>query len=66
MLNILFGFFLFGILVVLSLRAFYRAFKNDESLSTNQAALLVALAIGTLMALSLGLLKEYNMQLITY
>lgn len=55
MINILFGFFLFGMLCFLCARFFYLAAKKEQPLTIQNFALLAALAIGSLIALSLGL-----------
>ena len=55
MLNVLFGFFLFGMLCFLCVRFFYRAAKQEQPMTIQDFSLLAALAIGSLIALSLGL-----------
>ena len=55
MLNILFGFFLFGLMCALSAKGLYRAYNNQGSFSTKDYALLLALFIGTLTAFYCGM-----------
>ncbi|MDY4920872.1 MAG: hypothetical protein SO119_07380 [Phascolarctobacterium sp.] len=66
MLNILFALFLFGMLVTLCAKAFMRAMKEEQPLNSKEAALLVALAVGSLIALSAGASSVYHVQLITF
>ncbi len=66
MLNILFALFLFGMLVTLCVKALWRALNNREPLSAKETALLVALAIGCLLALSAGSSAVYRMPLLFY
>lgn len=66
MLNILFALFLFGMLVSLCIKAFMRALNNQEPLNAKEAALLVALSIGCLVALSAGANAVYRTPLIFF
>lgn len=66
MYNILFGLFLFGMLVSNSIRIFYRALKEDTPASPQEYALLLALAIGSMIALQLGCRSVYGVGLDFY
>ena len=57
MLNILFAFFLFGMLCVLCGKGIYRVYKYQQGFSPQEYALLVALSIGTLAAIYMGVNK---------
>ena len=57
MLNILFAFFLFGMLCVLCGKGIYRVYKNQKGFTPKEYALLVALSIGTLAAIYMGMNK---------
>ena len=57
MLNILFAFFLFGMLCVLCGKVIYRVYKYQQGFSPQEYALLVALSIGTLAAIYMGVNK---------
>lgn len=63
MLNIFFSLFLFGMLVVLCIKAFIRALHQQQPLNGKEAALLVALSIGCLAALSAGTQSIYKIPL---
>ncbi len=63
MLNILFALFLFGMLVVLCGKAINRASKQQQPLNSKEAALLIALSLGCLIALSAGASAVYRTQL---
>ena len=58
MLNILFAFFLFGMLCVLCGKGIYRVYKYQQGFSPQEYALLVALSIGTLAAIYMGVNKR--------
>lgn len=66
MYNILFGLFLFGMLVSNSIRIFRRAIKEDIPASPQEYALLLALAIGSMIALQLGCRAVYGVGLDFY
>ena len=57
MLNILFAFFLFGMLCVLCGKGIYRVYKYQQAFTMKEYALLVALSIGTLAAIYMGINK---------
>ena len=57
MLNILFAFFLFGMLCVLCVKGIYRVYKYQTGFTPKEYALLVALSIGTLAAIYMGVNK---------
>ena len=57
MLNILFAFFLFGMLCVLCGKGIYRVYKYQQAFTMKEYALLVALSIGTLVAIYMGMNK---------
>lgn len=63
MLNILFALFLFGMLLVLCGKAIHRASKQQQPLNSREAALLIALSLGCLIALSAGASAVYRTQL---
>ncbi len=63
MLNILFALFLFGMLVVLCGKAINRALKQQQPLNSKEAALLIALSLGCLIALSAGASAVYRTQI---
>lgn len=63
MLNIFFALFLFGMLVVLCIKAIMRTLNQQIPLNGKEAALLVALSIGCLAALSAGVQAIYKTQL---
>lgn len=63
MLNIFFALFMFGMLVVLCAKAIFRALKQQKPLYTKEIALLVALAIGCLLALNAGVSSVFHTQL---
>ena len=54
MLNIFFALFLFGMLVTLCIKVFTRAVKQQQPVNSKEAALLVALSLGCLLALNAG------------
>lgn len=51
MLNLFFALFLFGMLCFFCLRGLYRAVKYKQGFTVNEFALVIALFIGTLLAL---------------
>ncbi len=55
MLNVYFGLFLFGLLCFFCGSFLYRAFKMARPMTVKDLALLTALSVGSLIALSLGL-----------
>ncbi len=57
MLNILFGFFLFGLMCAVAGKGLYRVSKNLGTFSTKDYSLLVALFIGTITAFYFGMHK---------
>lgn len=57
MLNILFAFFLFGMLCVLCAKGIYRVYKYHQGFTAKEYALLVALFIGVLVAIHMGVSK---------
>lgn len=63
MFNLLFSLFLFGMLITLCSRAFTRAYRQQQPLTGKEAALLVALAIGCLAALTAGANAVYRVPL---
>lgn len=63
MLNLLFSLFLFGMLVVLCAKAIYRAMHNQQPLHPKELALLIALSLGCLLAMSAGASAVYRTQL---
>ena len=66
MLNILFSFFFFGMLVVLCGKAIRRAMHQQQPLNSKEAALLIALSLGCLFALNAGVSAVYKTQLLFY
>ena len=66
MLNIFFALFLFGMLVTLCIKVFNRAVKQQQPVNSKEAALLVALSLGCLLALTAGASAVYHTQLITF
>ncbi len=66
MLNIFFALFLFGMLVVLCAKAIIRVLNKQQPLNTKEAALLIALSIGCLLALNAGVSSVFHTQLIFY
>lgn len=66
MLNILFALFLFGMLITLCRRIFKRAFSEQQSITMQEIALLVALSIGCLAALHAGAAAVYRAQLLSF
>ena len=63
MLNIFFSLFLFGMLVTLCVRIFTRAVKQQQAIDSREAARLVALSLGCLLALNAGASAVYHTQL---
>lgn len=57
MLNILFAFFLFGLLCALCIKGLYRALKYQQGFTAKDYALLVALFIGIVLSLYMGMSK---------
>lgn len=55
MINILFAIFLFGVLCAICAKGIYRAIKYKQSLSSQEYALLTALAISIIIALYAGI-----------
>ena len=66
MLNIFFALFLFVLLVTLCIKVFTRAVKQQQPVNSKEAALLVALSLGCLLALNAGASAVYHTQLITF
>ena len=66
MLKILFALFLFGMLVTLCIRVFTRAVRQEQPVNSKEAALLVALSLGCLLALNAGASAVYHTQLISF
>lgn len=66
MYNIFFGLFLFGMLVANSIRIFRRALKEDVPATSQEYAMLLALAIGSMIALQLGCKAVYGVGLDFY
>ena len=66
MLNIFFALFLFGMLVTLCIRVFTKAVKQQQPINSKEAALLVALSLGCLLALNAGASAVYHTQLIAF
>lgn len=64
--NIFFALFLFGMLVTLCVRIFTRAIKFQQGIDSKEAALLVALSLGCLLALNAGASAVYHTQLISF
>lgn len=63
MLNILFSLFLFGMLVSASIRVFRKAVKEGQPVTAQELALLVALCLGSLIALHRGAYTLYGVSL---
>lgn len=63
MLNILFSLFLFGMLVSASVRFFRKAVKEGQPVTAQELALLVALCLGSLIALHRGAYTLYGVSL---
>lgn len=63
MLNIFFALFMFGMLVILCGKALFRALRHEKPLYPKEIALLVALAIGCLLALNAGVSSVFHTQL---
>lgn len=63
MYNIWFGVFLFGMLVSNSIRIFRRAVNEEVAASPQEYALLLALAIGSMIALQKGAQSVYGVSL---
>lgn len=63
MLNILFSLFLFGMLVTLSIRIFNKAVKEGQPVTAQELALMIALCIGSLIALHRGAYTLYGVSL---
>lgn len=66
MLNLLFALFMFGMLIVLCVKAITRAIKQQQPLSSKEAALLIALSLGCMLALNAGASAVYRTQLIVF
>lgn len=66
MYNIYFALFLFGMLVTNSIRIFHRAIKEEQPASAQEYAMLIALAIGSMIALQLGCKAVYGVGLNFY
>ncbi len=66
MLNILFALFLFGMLIVLCVKAIARVVTNQQPLNVKECALLVALSVGCLIALATGAHSVYNVNLLAF
>lgn len=66
MLNIFFALFLFGMLVVLCAKAIIRVLNKQQPLNTKEAALLIALSIGCLLALNAGVSSVFHTQLVFF
>jgi len=64
MYNILFALFLFGMLISNSIRIFHRAVKEEIPATPQEYAMLLALAIGSMIALALGARTEYGVNLL--
>ena len=63
MLNIFFSLFLFGMLITLCIRVFSFVFKLQQPVNSKEAARLVALSLGCLLALNAGASTVYHTQL---
>lgn len=63
MLNILFSLFLFGMLVTGSYKVYQKAVKEGQPITAQELALLVALCIGSLIALHRGAYTLYGVSL---
>lgn len=66
MLNIFFSLFLFGMLITLCIRVFTKAVKLQQPVNSKEAALMVALSLGCLLALNAGASAVYHTQLISF
>ncbi len=66
MLNLLFALFLFGMLVTLCSKAIVRALNQQQPLNSKEAALLIALSLGCMIALNAGASAVYRTQLIVF
>ena len=66
MYNIFFALFLFGMLVTNSIRIFKRALNEDTPATAQEYALLLALAIGCMIALQKGAHSVYGVSLDFY
>lgn len=55
MLNILFGFFLFGLMCAVCAKGLYRVHKNQGAFNTTDYSLLTALFIGVITAFYFGM-----------
>lgn len=64
MLNILFALFMFGMLLVLCGKAINRMLHQQQPLNSKEAALLIALSLGCLIALNAGASAVYRTQLL--
>ncbi|MDO4178562.1 MAG: hypothetical protein Q4D21_05150 [Phascolarctobacterium sp.] len=60
MLNIYFGLFMLGMIVSICLRAYKRIQAEEAPFTEQEFALLIALAIGVMMALEAGSLNVYH------
>ena len=66
LLNILFSFFLFGMLITTAIRVYRRAVIEEQPITQQQLALLLALAIGSLIALHRGAYSIYKVPLLEF
>ena len=66
MLNIFFSLFHFGMLITLCIRVFTKAVKLQQPVNSKEAALMVALSLGCLLALNAGASAVYHTQLISF
>ena len=66
LLNIVFSLFLFGMLITLCIRVFTKAVKLQQPVNSKEAALMVALSLGCLLALNAGASAVYHTQLISF
>ena len=66
MYNIYFALFLFGMLVTNSIRIFRRAINEEQPATAQEYAMLLALAIGSMIALQLGCKAVYGVGLDFY
>lgn len=66
MYNIYFALFLFGMLVTNSIRIFHRAIKEEQPATAQEYAMLIALAVGSMIALQLGCKAVYGVGLDFY
>lgn len=60
MLNILFACFLFGMLIARCIRVFRRAAAEKAGMTVQELAFMIALAIGSLIALNAGSMAVYH------